>query len=89
MTGYLMDGGWMMLPLLACSIALVAVIIDRVRAFRVAAKCDSTELRQKVAKLVSDGDVKGAVEACRGSEGPVAAVLLTGLEKFARLYQMG
>ena len=30
MTGYLMDGGWMMLPLLVCSITLVAVIIDRV-----------------------------------------------------------
>ena len=40
MTGYLMDGGWMMLPLLVCSITLVAVIIDRVRAFRAAAKCD-------------------------------------------------
>ena len=89
MTGYLMDGGWMMLPLLICSIALVAVIIDRVRAFRVAAKCDSTELRQKVVKLVLDGDVKGAAEACRGSEGPVAAVLLTGLEKLARLCQKG
>ena len=40
-------------------------------------------------KLVADGDVAGAVEACRASEGPVAAVLLTGLEKFARMYQKG
>ena len=36
MMGYLMDGGWMMLPLLLCSIAMVAVIIDRARAFRAA-----------------------------------------------------
>ena len=38
MMGYLMDGGWMMLPLLICSIAMVAVIIDRCRAFRAAAR---------------------------------------------------
>ena len=89
MMGYLMDGGWMMLPLLICSIAMVAVIIDRCRAFRAAAKLDPAALRGKVVKLVADGDVAGAVEACRGSEGPVAAVLLTGLEKFARMYQKG
>ena len=29
MMNYLMDGGWMMLPLLICSIVMVAVIIDR------------------------------------------------------------
>ena len=89
MMGYLMDGGWMMLPLLICSIAMVAVIIDRCRAFRAAAKLDPAALRGKVVKLVADGDVAGAVEACRASEGPVAAVLLTGLEKFARMYQKG
>ena len=48
MTGYLMDGGWMMLPLLVCSITLVAVIIDRVRAFRAAAKCDPLKTRREV-----------------------------------------
>ena len=89
MMGYLMDGGWMMLPLLICSIAMVAVIIDRVRAFRAAAKLDPKALREKVVACLTDGDVAAAVAACRDSEGPVAAVLLTGLEKFARLYQKG
>ena len=89
MLNYLMDGGWMMLPLLICSIVMVAVIIDRCRAFRAAAKLDPATLREKVVKLVADGNIVGAVEACRESEGPVAAVLLTGLEKFARLYQKG
>ncbi len=89
MMNYLMDGGWMMLPLLICSIALVAVIIDRSRAFRAAAKLDPKALREKVVKFVADGDIAAAVAACRDSEGPVAAVLLTGLEKFTRLYQKG
>ena len=89
MMGYLMDGGWMMLPLLFCSIAMVAVIIDRSRAFRAAAKLDPKALREQVVKCVADGDIAAAVAACRDSEGPVAAVLLTGLEKFARMYQKG
>ena len=89
MMNYLMDGGWMMLPLLICSIVMVAAIIDRSRAFRAAAKLNPEELRKKAVALVTDGDITGAVEACRGSEGPVAAVLLAGLEKFVRMYQKG
>ena len=89
MMNYLMDGGWMMLPLLACSIVLVAVIIDRQRAFGAAAKLNPKALREKVVALLVDGDVVGAAAACRESEGPVAAVMLAGLEKFARLYQKG
>ena len=87
MMGYLMDGGWMMLPLLFCSIAMVAVIIDRSRAFRAAAKLDPKALRAKVLGLVEAGDIAGAMDACRASEGPVAAVLLVGLEKFVRMYK--
>ena len=34
MLGILMDGGWMMLPLVLCSVIAVAIIIDRARAFR-------------------------------------------------------
>ena len=87
MMGYLMDGGWMMLPLLICSIAMVAVIIDRSRAFRAAGKLDPKKLREQVVGQVVAGDIAGAMESCRQSEGPVAAVLLVGLEKFVKLYQ--
>ena len=86
---YLMDGGWMMLPLLICSIVMVAAIIDRVRAFRAAAALDPKGLREKVVALVADGKLADAADACRASEGPVAAVLLTGLEKLERLQRKG
>ena len=86
---YLMDGGWMMLPLLICSIVMVAAIIDRVRAFRAAAALDPKGLRAKVVALVADGKLADAADACRASEGPVAAVLLTGLEKLERLQRKG
>lgn len=89
MMGYLMDGGWMMLPLLICSIAMVAVIIDRVRAFRAASKLDSAALRREVCEKVSSGDLDGAIKACEESEGPVAAVLLTGVEKLKLMRAKG
>ena len=89
MMNYLMDGGWMMLPLLICSIVMVAAIIDRVRAFRAAAALDPKGLREKVVALVADGKLADAADACRASEGPVAAVLLTGIEKLERLQRKG
>ncbi len=53
MMGYLLDGGWMMLPLLLCSVGLLAVVIDRGRAFRAAAiVCVPSEAtRRDVARL--------------------------------------
>ena len=89
MMGYLMDGGWMMLPLLVCSIVMVAVIIDRVRAFRAAEKLDPAKLRGEVCDAVADGRLDDAEGACAKSEGPVAAVLLTGIRKLRRLREKG
>lgn len=89
MIGYLMDGGWMMLPLLVCSVAMLAVIIDRARAFRAASKVDPVQLREQVCALVASGDLARAAEACRESEGPAAAVMLVGVERIARLKDKG
>lgn len=85
MLGYILDGGWMMFPLLVCSIVMVAVIIDRVRAFRCAAKIDPEKIRAEVREALAAGDVDKAVAACEASEGPVAAVLLTGLNRLKTL----
>ncbi|MBR1920576.1 MAG: MotA/TolQ/ExbB proton channel family protein [Kiritimatiellae bacterium] len=89
MMGYLMDGGWMMLPLLLCSIAMVAVIIDRARAFRAASRVNPVKLREQVCQLILAGDLAAAVEACSASEGPAAAVMQTGIERLARMIEKG
>ena len=86
MLGLLMDGGWMMLPLLLCSILGLAVIIDRMRAFK-AAGGDYEGLRKTVRGKLEEGDVMAALEAAGGAKGPVAATLVTGLNRFVR--QMG
>ena len=84
MMGYLLDGGWMMLPLLLCSIALLAVVIDRSRAFRAAA-IDHEGLRKQVTAAVNAGEIDRAIALCEASTGPVAATILAGLLRLKRL----
>ncbi len=84
----LLDGGWMMLPLLLCSIAVIAIIIDRVRAFRAAA-VDFTGLRKNVRDLLFAGKTDEAIDACAASSGPVAATLLVGLQRYVRMKAKG
>lgn len=88
MLGLLMDGGWMMVPLLACSIFGLAVIIDRLRAFRAAGN-DFEVLRKNVRGKLDQGDVAGAMELASNAKGPVAATLLTGLNRFVKLAGRG
>ena len=89
MMGLLMDGGWMMIPLLVCSIAMLAVIIDRCRAFRVAARLDPEALRAEVRALVEAGRIDEAAAACERSDGPVAAVILRGLQRLRAMQAKG
>ena len=84
MLGILMDGGWMMVPLLFCSILGLAVIIDRLRAFR-AAGSDHENLRKSIRQKLDEGDVNDAIELAANATGPVAATLLNGLNRFVRL----
>ncbi len=84
----LLDGGWMMLPLLLCSIAVVAIIIDRARAFRAAA-VDFNGLRKNVRDLLFAGKTGEAIDACAASSGPVAATLLVGLQRYERMKAKG
>lgn len=84
MMGYLLDGGWLMLPLLFCSIGLLAVIIDRARAFR-AASIDHESLRKEVRTAVNAREFDRAIALCENSTGPVAATILAGLLRLKRL----
>ena len=88
MLGILIDGGSMMIPLLLCSIAVIAIIIDRARAFR-AANVDFEGLRSQVRQNLASGDIDAAMDACTQSSGPVAATLLTGLQRYKRMKERG
>ncbi len=85
---FLIAGKWMMAPLLACSIIAIAVIIDRIRAFRLA-DADSFKMRRSVSTLLDDHKIDNAIIECGKYDGPVAAVMLAGLDKMRRLIKLG
>jgi len=88
MLEYLIKGKWLMGPLLACSIIAIAVIIDRIRAFRMA-DSDSFEMRKSISNLLDEHKLDEAVDECGKYHGPVAAVMLAGLDKMRRLIKLG
>ena len=77
-----------MVPILILSILAIAVIIDRIRVFRLTAKNPSRLLNGIIAQL-EKGHTDKAIELCRQEKGPIAAVLVTGLTRFDRLMRAG
>jgi biopolymer transport protein ExbB len=84
----ILEGGPMMVPILILSILAIAVIIDRIRVFRLTAKNPSRLLNGIIAQL-EKGHTDKAIELCREEKGPIAAVLVTGLTRFDRLMRAG
>jgi len=80
----LFAGGIMMVPLLACSILTLAVLIDRGYAFYLHSKTDTRAVRARALELVRDDRVDEAAALCAGTPSPVSAVLLIGLQSYER-----
>jgi biopolymer transport protein ExbB len=88
MLEYILKGGYIMYPLIFLSVLAIAIIIDRVRAFRLA-EGDSSSLRDEVIRRLEEGEIDRAIGACEKTRGPVAAVLLIGLYKYRQLAMRG
>ena len=80
----LVDGGFMMIPLVCCSVLAVAVLIDRLLAFRTNSNVDVRSLRAKVMDALRVGNVQEAALLCSEPPGPVSAVLLAGVQAYAK-----
>jgi|TARA_B110000037_G_scaffold151496_1_gene170836 biopolymer transport protein ExbB len=80
----ILEGGPMMVPILILSILAIAVIIDRIRVFRLTAK-NPSRLLNGIIEQLENGHTDKAIELCREEKGPIAAVLVTGLTRFDRL----
>ena len=78
----LIKGGWWMIPLVLFSIASLAVVLDRLMVFRNYARVDNRSLRARVMELLWSGRVDEAALTCSQTPGPIAAVLLAGLQAF-------
>lgn len=78
----LYQGGYMMAPLVVCSIIALAVILDRWMAFRRYQAIDNRSLRARVMEYIWEGDVDKAALLCARTPGPVSAVLLAGVQAY-------
>jgi biopolymer transport protein ExbB len=88
MLTYILDGGPIMWPLLFLSILSFAIIIDRIRAFR-AAGAGFQDLRREVNQDLLDAKLDAAIERVEASDGPVAACLLVGLQRYRKMQNRG
>lgn len=84
MLEYIIKGGPLMVPLLAESVLALGVTIDRAIAFHRDARVDTRTLRAKVLRLLRDGQPDAAADLCASTPGPVAAVLLAGIQAYAK-----
>lgn len=81
-------GGFMMTPLILCSIFMLAVILERRRSLE-QLRIDLTPFRTRLEDLLRSGDIAGAVKLCDETTGPVAAVLGVGLRRYEQLRKAG
>ena len=79
--GYLFQGGLFMWPILIMGIIGAGVIIERYRSLNMLSG-DSLQLREDVNALLESDQVREAFELCNGQQGPVPAILATGLRKY-------
>lgn len=74
------DGGFMMYPLILCSLLGLGVMIAKAWTLWVAHR-ESQGLLEEVEELSRRGDLDEAIEVAENTRGPVAAILLSGLRR--------
>lgn len=84
MLEWMVLGGSMMWFLLACSLAGLAVVLDRWWAFWRYGRIDNRALLSNIFKLLREEKIVEAANLCASTGGPVAAVLLVGLQTYSR-----
>ncbi|MCE2454938.1 MAG: MotA/TolQ/ExbB proton channel family protein [Gemmatimonadetes bacterium] len=74
------DGGWMMYPLVFCSLLAVGVIVGKTWTLWLAHR-DTRKLLASVKDATLEGDIDGALGIAGSTNGPAAAILHTGLRR--------
>jgi biopolymer transport protein ExbB len=75
----------MMVPLIICSLISLAVVYDRWFAFRQNRKVDTLSLRSKILGHLRKDDISAAASECQSARGPIASVMLAGLNSYKQL----
>ena len=83
MLDILVKGGFLMYPIMLCSVLSVAVIIERLLQIRRASK-NSDKFNRLVRSSLDRGDLEGAIQKCEQHDGPLSAIILSGLSRVSR-----
>lgn len=78
---FLLSGGPLMIPILACSLLSWVVIIEKFL-FLCSFKENPSVIRRKVFALIKENKITDAISLCEGIRSPVAKILAAGLLKF-------
>ncbi len=76
-------GGWGMWPILATSIVIFAIIIERL-VYLFKSTVDKDKLLALLKSQVMSGNVQGAIKVCSGNPTPMTRIVQAGLMKFNR-----
>jgi len=76
-------GGFVMYPILICSLAAVTIFFERMFYLK-SIKTKSKKFVLRVKDLVKKGSIELAISACRKSPTPISKIMLAGLMKFGR-----
>lgn len=75
------EGGWGMWPILATSIIIIAVVVERT-VYLLKASVDKDKLLALLKSQVMSGNVQGAIKVCSGNPTPMTRIVQAGLMKF-------
>jgi biopolymer transport protein ExbB len=79
----LIQGGWVMLPIVLLSILAVYLFVERMITIR-RAKVDPKAITRRIREYVQAGDVRGAMGYCESQDKPITRILKHGLERLGR-----
>ncbi len=83
-TTYLHQGGFMMYPLILCSILAIGIILERLYTFRKATSVDPEELLDEIKQTYKPGDTAVATKRMDDAHTPYARIFARGLKNAAR-----
>ncbi len=76
-------GGWLMIPIFACSLIAVSLILERFFSLR-RARAYSKDLMDNIREILKHNRVSESVNLCEETGGPLAFILKAGLLKHGR-----
>jgi biopolymer transport protein ExbB len=79
----LIQGGWVMIPIIALSLIAVYLFVERLLTLRQAAS-DPEAITGQIREYIRSSDIDGAISYCQRKDVPITRILRQGLERLGR-----